>query len=56
MPLKKGKSKKVFKKNVKELISSYRNSGKIGTSKPKNKMAATRQALAISYAMKRKSK
>lgn len=56
MPLKKGKSKKVFKENVEELVRSYEKKGKIGTSKPKSKAKAIKQAVAISYAEKRKGK
>lgn len=56
MPLKKGKSKEVFKENVKELIHSYEKKGKIGTSKPKSKAKAIKQAVAIAYREKRKGK
>jgi len=56
MPLKKGKSKKVQSENIKELVDTYKEKGKIGTSNPKNKKAAIKQAVAISYAQKRKSK
>lgn len=56
MPLIKSKSKKAFRSNVKELVNAYKEKGKIGTSKPKSKKAAIRQAIAISYAQKRKSK
>jgi hypothetical protein len=56
MPLKKGKSQKVFKSNVKELVDTYKSKGKIGTSKPKSKAKAIKQAVAIAYAQKRKSK
>lgn len=43
MPL---KSKNVSK-NVSEIMSSYKKTGKIGTSKPKSKKAAQKQAVAI---------
>lgn len=49
MPLLKGKSNKVRGKNVKELVDTYKKKGKIGTSKPKSKKAAIKQAVAISY-------
>jgi len=49
MPLKKGASKKVISSNVKELVDTYKQKGKIGTSTPKSKAAAVRQAVAISY-------
>ena len=47
MPLKSGKSQKVVGKNVSELMKSYKKTGKIGTSKPKSKKAAQKQAVAI---------
>jgi len=47
MPLKKGKSKKTVQKNIKELMKSYKKTKKIGTSKPKSKKAAQKQAVAI---------
>ena len=56
MPLKSGKSKKVFKENVKELVNTYKEKGKIGTSKPKSKKKALAQAVAISYSIKDKKK
>ena len=49
MPLKSGISKKTIEKNVSELMGAYKKSGKIGTSKPKSKKAAQKQAVAISY-------
>jgi hypothetical protein len=49
VPLLKGKSNKVRGKNVKELVDTYKKKGKIGTSKPKSKKAAIKQAVAISY-------
>jgi hypothetical protein len=48
MPLKQGKSQKVISSNVKELVDKFQRSGKIGESKPKNKKAAVKQAVAIS--------
>ncbi len=56
MPLSKGKSKKAFGSNVKELVDTYKSKGKIGTSHPKNKKAAIKQAVAIAYSVQRKSK
>jgi hypothetical protein len=56
MPLKKGSSKKVIKSNVKELVDTYKEKGKIGTSKPKDKKAAIKQAVAIAYSKAGKSK
>lgn len=48
MPLAKGKTTKVVGKNVQTLVDDWQRSGKIGTSKPKNKAAAVKQAMAIS--------
>ena len=53
MPLTKGKSKKAFKANMKETIGSYKETGKIGTSKPASLKVAMAQAAAIAYRMKR---
>jgi hypothetical protein len=59
MPLRKGKrakSKKGFSANVKTLVGDFKRKGKIGTSKPKSKKAAIKQALAISFRLKRGGK
>jgi len=56
MPLKKGKSSKVVSKNISELVGSYEKKGKIGTSKPKSKKAAQKQAVAIALSTAGKSK
>jgi len=56
MPLKRGKSKKTISSNVKELVDTYKKTGKIGTSKPKSKKAAIKQSVAIAYSVARKSK
>lgn len=45
MPLKSGKSN--IGKNVSELMHAYKQKGKIGTSHPKSKKAAQKQAVAI---------
>ena len=37
MPLKKGKSQKTISKNIGEMMTKYKESGAIGTSKPKPK-------------------
>lgn len=49
MPITSGKSSKIINKNVGKLVSSFEKKGKIGTSKPKNKKAAVKQAVAIAY-------
>ena len=54
MPLVKGKSKRAFGKNLSELIASYRKTGKIGNSRPKNAAKARKQALAIAFSVKRR--
>jgi hypothetical protein len=56
MPLSKSKSKSAFKSNVKELVDTYKEKGKIGTSKPKSKKSAVAQSLAIAYSIKDKKK
>lgn len=48
MPLAKGKSNKTVSKNIQTLVDDYQKSGRIGTSKPANKKAAVKQAVAIS--------
>jgi len=53
MPLKKGKSKKVFSSNVKEIIHSFKQKGTIGTSHPKSMKKAIKQAVAIAYSKAR---
>jgi hypothetical protein len=52
MPLKKGK--KNISKNISELVKTYYTKGKIGTSKPKNKKDAIKQAIAISLNLNKK--
>jgi hypothetical protein len=56
MPLKKGSSKKVISSNIKELVDTFKSKGKIGTSKPKSKKVAVKQAVAISMNKAGKSK
>ena len=52
MPLKSGK--KNMSSNIHELVNKYEKSGKIGTSKPKSKKRAIKQAVAIAYDKVRK--
>ena len=49
MPLKKGSSQKTISKNIGTLVRDFKETGKIGTSKPKSKSAAVKQAAAIAY-------
>lgn len=49
MPLKKGSSQKTIRSNIGELVSSFKKTGEIGTSTPKSKSAAVKQATAIAY-------
>jgi len=48
MPLKTGSSRKVVSSNIKELVDTYKNKGRIGSSRPASKTAAIKQAIAIS--------
>jgi len=41
--------------SISEIINSYKKKGTIGNSKPKNKKAAMKQAIAIAYSNKRKN-
>jgi hypothetical protein len=56
MPLKQGTSKKAISSNVSELMSTYKKKGKIGTSKPKSKKKAQKQAVAIALSKAGKKK
>ncbi len=54
MPLNSGKSRKARSENIGKLISEYKKTGKIGTSKPRSMAQAQRQAAAIAYSKGRK--
>ena len=56
MPLKKGSSQKTISSNIGEIVRDYKKDGMIGTSKPKSKAAAVKQAAAIAYAKAGKTK
>ncbi len=56
MPLKKGRSQKTISSNIGEMVRGYKESGKIGASKPASKRAAVRQAAAIAYRKAGKSR
>ena len=49
MPIKKGRSRKIVRQNIEELISSWKRTGRIGSSKPKTLAGAMAQASAIAY-------
>lgn len=56
MPLQKGSSRKVMSQNIKEVVDSYKQTGRIGTSHPKSKKKAIKQAVAIAYSEARRSR
>jgi len=56
MPLKPGSSKKTISSNVGELMSSYKKKGTLGTSHPKSKAKARKQAIAIAMSKAGKNK
>jgi hypothetical protein len=47
MPLQPGSSEATQQSNLKEVYKSYKRTGKIGNSRPKNKRKALKQAIAI---------
>ncbi len=56
MPLKKGSRKKTISSNIGEIVRDYKKDGMIGTSRPKSKSAAVKQAAAIAYEKAGKAK
>ena len=56
MPLMKGSSQKTISKNIGEMVRKFKDTGKIGTSRPAGKRAAMKQAAAIAYSTARRSK
>jgi hypothetical protein len=56
MPLSKGKSQKTMSKNISEMVRGFKESGKIGTSRPASTRKAVKQAVAIAYSKAGKSR
>jgi hypothetical protein len=56
MPLKKGSSQKTISTNIGEMVRKFKDTGKIGTSRPGSMRKAQKQAAAIAYGSARKSK
>lgn len=49
MPLRSGKSNTTISHNIEELVHDWKKDGAIGTSHPKSKKKAVKQAAAIAY-------
>ena len=56
MPLMKGGSQKTISKNIGEMVRKFKDTGKIGTSRPGGMRKAMKQAAAIAYSTARRSK
>lgn len=56
MPLKKGSSRRTISHNIEEMVHSWEKSGKLGTSRPRSKKKAIKQAVAVSLKKAGKSK
>lgn len=56
MPLKKGSSQKTISSNIGEMVTKFKKTGEIGTSKPRSKKAAVKQAVAIALSTAGKSR
>jgi hypothetical protein len=55
MPLQQGSSRQSVVANIRELMHSFKRSGKIGTSKPASNKKANKQAVAIALDQQRRS-
>jgi hypothetical protein len=49
MALKKGKSRKTIGSNIKEMLHTYKQTGKIGNTRPRSMKQATRIAAAAAF-------
>jgi hypothetical protein len=56
MPLKKGSSQSTVSSNIKTLVDDWKKDGAIGTSHPKSKKKAIKQAVAIALTKAGKSR
>lgn len=56
MPLKKGTSRATVSANIKELVDDWKHDGSIGTSHPRTKKKAIKQAVAIALDTARRSR
>lgn len=56
MPLIKSKSTEAMAQNIREMMHSFKQTGKIGNSSPKDMAKARKQALAAAFQIKRSSK
>jgi hypothetical protein len=56
MPLKRGSSRKTISANVRKLVHEYDDDGTVGTSHPKSRKKAVKQAVAIALTKAGKSR